>query len=216
MPTQVGSTVTDFDNATPTSLTTSFTQAAGSNLVLVVKVGTEGGGPTHDSVTFDGVGMTKEVDLSAQGRRVSIWTLAAPNVTTANIVVTMSAAADVGMIATSWSDVDQATPASNSASNSANSTNSTVTVPSVSGEVVLDAVNHDSSGMNPTVGAGQTEIADVEVIADFRFFSSEQAGAAPNVVMDWTSATGPWVSCGISLKSSAPPVAPDQSHQMVL
>ncbi len=215
MPTQVGSTVTDFDNATPTSLTTSFTQAAGSNLVLVVKVGTEGD-VAHSSVTFDGVGMTKEVEFGALSRRVSIWTLAAPNVTTANIVVTLGSAGDVGMIATSWSDVDQATPASNSASNSADSTNSTVTVPSVSGEVVLDAVNHDSSGMDPTVGAGQTEIADVEVIADFRFFSSEQAGAAPNVVMDWTSASGEWVSCGVSLKSSAPPAVPDQSHQMVL
>ena len=82
--------------------------------------------------------------------------------------------------------------------------------------MVLDAVNHDGSGNDPTVGAGQSEIADVNVIADFRFFSSEQPGAAPNVTMDWTSTNQDWVSCGISLKSGAPPAVPDQSHQMVL
>jgi hypothetical protein len=215
MPTQVGSTVTDFDNATPTSLTTSFTQAAGVSLVLVVKVGTEAA-VAHDSVTFNAVGFTKQVDFSAFSRRVSIWTLVDPDVTTADIVVSLGAAGDVAMIADSWQDVDQTTPVSNSASNSGNNATPSVVVASISGEVVLDAVNHDDDGSNPTVGAGQTEIADVEVIADFRFFSSEQAGAAPNVTMDWTSSADMWVSCGVSLKSGAPPAVPDQSHQMVL
>ena len=216
MPTQVGSTVTDFDNATPTSLTTSYTQAAGSDLLLVVKVGTESGGPTHDSVTFDGVALTKQVDLSAQGRRTSIWTLVAPNVTTANIVVTLSAAADIGMIATSWQDAHQTVPVTATQSASGLSTTPSITIASASGELVIDAVNNGAVGSDPTVGAGQTEIADVIVIADFRFHASQQAGAAPNVVMDWTISSDQWVSCGISIQSAAPPVAPDQSHQMVL
>lgn len=203
MPTQVGSTTTDFDNATPTSLTTSYTQAAGSNLLLVVMVGTENGGNTHDSVTFDSVGLTKQTDLNAQGRRTTIWTLVNPNVTTANIVVTLSGATDVGMIATSWQDVHQTTPVTASQTASGLSTTPSVTVASASGEVVLDVANNGDNGGDPTVGAGQTEIADVEVIGDFRFHASQQAGAAPNVVMDWTIASTEWNSGGISIQPAA-------------
>lgn len=215
MPTQVGSTVTDFDNAMPASITTSYTQATGSDLVLVVMVGTEED-QTHDSVTFDGNALTKQVEQVATNRRTSIWTLINPPVTTGDIVCTPGAAADIAMIATSWQDVHQTTPVSNSASASGNSTTPSVVVPSAAGELVLDAVNSDSDGSDPTVGAGQSEIADVEVIADFRFFASQQAGAAPNVTMDWTTTSSPWASCGVSLQPATPPVAADQSHQMIV
>jgi len=215
MPTQVGSTVTDFDNAMPASITTSYTQATGSDLVLVVKIGTEDD-VTHDSVTFDGNGLTKQVEQVGTNRRTSIWTLVNPPVTTANIVFTPGANADIALIATSWQDVHQTTPVSNSASNSGNSTNPSVVVPSAAGELVLDAVNSDSDGSDPTVGAGQSEIADVDVTADFRFFASEQAGAAPNVTMDWTTVSAPWASCGISLQPATPPVAGAQTHDMLV
>ena len=122
--TQIGTTVTDFDNATPTSLTTSYTQAAGTDRALVVIVGTEGN-VVHDSVTFDGVGLTLELNSTASGRRVSIWYLANPTVTTANIVVSLASSADVGMIAHSWDEVDQSTPFSGSAANSGSSASGT-------------------------------------------------------------------------------------------
>jgi len=215
MPTQVGSTTTDFDNAMTTVLTTSYTQATGSNLVLVVKVGTEGD-VAHNSVTFDGVGLTKQIELGAVGRRTSIWTLINPNVTTANIVVTLGSAADVGMIATSWQDVHQTTPVPGTDSASGTSTTPSVTVPSAAGELVIDAVNNGNDAADPTVGAGQTEIADVEVIGDFRFHASQQAGAAPNVVMDWTITSTEWVSCGISLQPPAAPPADGQTHDMIV
>ena len=202
MPTQVGSTTTDFDNATPTSLTTSYIQAAGSDLLLVVMVGTEDGGATHDTVTFDTVGLTKKTDLNAQGRRTTIWTLVNPNVTTANIVVTLSGAADVGMIATSWQDVHQTTPVTDAQTASGLSTSPSVTVASASGELVLNAVNNGDDGGDPTADTG-TEIADVEVTGDFRFHASQQAGAAPNVDMDWTIASTEWNSGGISIQPPA-------------
>jgi len=214
MPTQVGSTTTDFDNGMTTVLTTSYTQAAGANLILVVMVSTEGLS-SHNTVTFDGQSLTKEIDSPGSGRRTSIWTLVNPPVTTANIVVSI-ANADVSMIATSWQTVDQSTPVSGSAANSGSSATPTVVVPSAAGELVLDNFCHDNNGNNPIVGAGQTELADVNVIGDFRSAASRQDGAAPNVTMDWSGmGSGNWSSAGISLQEPAAPVAA-QTHDMIV
>lgn len=215
--TQFGATTTDFDNAMPTSLTTSRIQAAGTDTLLVVSVATEDD-PTHDSVTFDGVSMTKEVEqLNGSSRRVSMWTLVAPNVTTANIVVTLGSAGDIGMIATSWENVDQVTPVNASAGNSGSSTTPSVVVNSASGERVIDAFGHDTAGNNPIVGAGQSELADVEVVGDFRTASSHQDGAAPNVTMDWSGmGNAVWASVGISLREASAGPGELRTHQMML
>lgn len=215
MPTQFGATTTDSDNAAPTSLTTSRTQIAGVDPVLVVSVGTEAD-VAHSSVTFDGQSLTKQVDQLGTGRRVSIWTLINPPVTTANIVVTLGAAADVGMIATSWEDTHQVTPVNATAGNSGSSTSPSVVVASASGERVIDTYNHDNE-TDPTVGAGQTELADLQVVGDFRMASSHQDGAAPNVTMDWSGiATGDWASAGISLAPAAVAAPPDQPQYMMI
>ena len=213
---QIGSTITDFDNGTPTSLTTSYTQAAGTDRALVVFVGTEGN-VVHSSVTFDGVGLTLELNSVGSGRRTSVWYLAAPNVVTANIVVTLASAADVGMIGHSWSDVNQGTPFSGSAANSGNSATPSVVVPSAVGELVVDGFNHGNDGNNPVVGAGQTELADLEVVADFRMASSREDGAAPNVTMDWSGmGVDAWASVGASLQPAVVAPTVGANHQMVL
>lgn len=215
--TQFGATTTDFDNAMPTSLTTSRIQAAGIDTLLVVSVATEDD-PTHDSVTFNGVSMTKQVDqLNGTTRRITMWTLVDPDVTTANIVVTLGSAGDVGIVATSWENVDQVTPVNASAGNSGSSTTPSVVVNSASGERVIDAFNHDSLN-DPTVGAGQSELADIEVTGDFRTASSHQDGAAPNVTMDWSGmGNAVWASVGISLNPApSTPGTPDQPVFMMI
>ncbi len=217
---QFGATTTDSDNAMPSSLTTSRTQIAGADPLLLVIVGTEND-PTHDSVTFNGVGLTKIIEsLRAGARRISIWRLINPPVVTANIVCTLGGAGDVGMIAHSWQGVNQTTPVNASAANDdvdpPGTGNPNTTVASASGEVAIDGFDHDDNGANPVAGAGQTELADLEIVGDFRMASSSKAGAAPNVTLDWTMSADDWVSVAISLNPAAPPVAPDQSHQMVL
>jgi hypothetical protein len=215
MPTQVGSTTTDFDNTMTTVLTTSYTQASGGNGLLVVMVSTEGA-VSHNTVTFDGQSLTKEVDSPGTQRRTTIWTLVNPPVTTANIVVSIGNA-DVSMIATSWIDVNQTTPVSNSAVNSGNSATPSVVVNSAAGELVLDNFSHNNDGNDPVVGAGQTELADVSVIGDFRSAASREDGAAPNVTMDWSGlGSGFWSSAAISLAPAAAPAAPGQTHQMII
>lgn len=214
---QYGATTTDFDNAMPTSLTTSRTQIAGIDPILVVEVATEDD-PTHDSVTFNGVSMTKQVDqLNGTTRRVTIWTLVNPDVVTANIVVTLGSAGDIGMIATSWENVNQSTPVNATAGNSGSSTTPSVVVNSASGERVIDVFGHDTPGSDPIVGAGQTELADVEVVDDFRMAASHQDGAAPNVTMDWSGmGNAVWASAGISLNPASVVPGELRTHQMML
>ena len=175
------------------------------------------GDVVHSSVTFDGVSLTLELNSLGTDRRVSIWYLAAPNVVTANIVVTLASAADVGMIAHSWSDVLQATPFSGSAANSGSSATPSVVVPSAVDEVVVDAFNHGNDGNDPIVGAGQTELADVEVTGDFRVAASKEDGAAPNVTMDWSGmGIDDWASVGASLQPAVVAAGVGANHQMVL
>ena len=217
---QFGATTTDFDNAMPSSLTTSRTQIAGTDPVLLVIVGTEND-PTHDSVTFNAVGLTKIVEsLRAGQRRTSIWRLINPPVVTANIVCTLGGAGDIGMIAHSWQGVHQTTPVNAFAANDdidpPGSGNPTTTVASASGEVAIDGWGHDNAGTNPVAGAGQTELADLIVVGDFRMASSSKAGAAPNVTLDWTMSANDWASVAISLNSAAPPAVPDKPIQMVM
>lgn len=219
--TQFGATTTDFDNAMPTSLTTSRTQVAGSDPVLVVSVATEND-PTHDSVTFNGVNLTKQADsLRAGQRRTTLWTLVNPPVVTANIVVTLGSAGDIGMIATSWENVDQTTPVNATAVNDdipppdANG-DPTITVASAAGEVAIDAFGHDDDATNPVAAGGQTELADVQIVGDFRSASSSKAGAAPNVTFDWTMSPNDWAAAALSLNPAVVVPGELRTHQMML
>ena len=216
--TQLGSTVTDFDNtATQSDITTSYTQSAGTDTVLVAVITSEND-ESHDSVEFDGNALTKHVDLGnpTNERRVSIWTLVDPPVVTGDIVASFGGNADLGVIYHSWQGVHQTTPVNAVASNEDVSTNPNVNVVSASGELVIDGFAHDDDDVDPSVGAGQTELADLSVVGDFRCGSSRKDGAAPNVTMEWTTDFNDWVSCAISLNSAAPPVPPDQAIQMVM
>lgn len=218
---QVGATTVDSDNASPTSLTTSRTQSAGTDMVLLVILSTEPD-VTHDSVTFDGVSMTKEVDSArVSQRRTSLWYLAGPNVTTANIVASLGGAGDVSLIAHSWDNVNQATPIAASAINDNDpppdsNGDPTITVASAVGELAIDGFAHDDAVTNPVAAGGQTELADHEVIGDFRTASSRKDGAAPNVTFDWTMSANDWTAVAVSLNPAS--VAPGElrSHQMML
>lgn len=217
--TQLGSTVTDFDNtATNNTISTSYTQSAGTDTVLVAIITSEND-PTHDSVVFDGNAMTKQVDLGSPAfeRRVSIWTLVAPPVVTGNIVLTMGGNADMGVIYHSWQNVSQSVPVNAVGSNEDISAAIDVTVNSAVGELCIDGWAHDNDPDDPTAGVGQTELADLQVVGDYRCASSRKDGAAPNVNLSWTTAGAQdWVSCAISLNPAAAIAVSGQPIQMVL
>lgn len=214
--TQLGVVTEAFDAATPTSLTVSRTQPTGTDVVMVAIVTTEGP-VVHNSVTFDGVGMTLERNSVGSGLRTSLWYLVNPNVVTANVVVSLAAAADVAVIVTSWENVNQTTPFSASAANTGTSTSTSVTVASASGELVIDGFAHNDDGAVPSVGAGQTELASFEVTADFVTGCSREDGASPNVSMDWTGfASSDWAAVAGSLQPAVVAAGVGANHQMVL
>lgn len=216
--TQLGSTVTDFDNtSTNSTITTSYTQSAGTDVVLVAIITSEND-VSHDSVEFDGNALTKQVDLGnpTNERRVSIWTLVNPPVTTGDIIATFGGNADLGVIYHSWQGVDQVVPVNAVASAEDVSGTISVTINSAVDELVIDGFAHDDDDVVPTAGVGQTELANFSVLLDYRTGSSRKDGAAPTVTMEWTTDSNDWVHCAISLNPAAAIGAPDQPIQMVL
>lgn len=215
---QLGSTVTDFDNtATNSDITTSYTQSAGTDTLLVAILTSEND-VSHDSVEFDGNALTKQVDLGnpTNERRVTIWTLVDPPVTTGDIIATFGGNADFGVIYHSWQGVDQVVPVNAVASAEDVSGLITVTINSAVDDLVIDGFAHDDDDVDPTAGAGQTELADLSVVGDFRCGSSRKDGASPTVTMEWSTDVNDWVHCAISLNPAAAIGAPDQPIQMVL
>lgn len=220
--TQLGVVTEAFDAATPTSLTVSRTQPTGTDVVMVAIVTTEGP-VVHNSVTFDGVGMTLERNSIGSSLRTSLWYLVNPNVVTANVVVSLAASADVAVIVTSWENVNQTTPFSASAAAfdgpppPAAGTSTSVVVASASGELVIDGFAHNDDGAIPSVGAGQTELSSFEVTADYVTGCSREDGASPNVSMDWTGfASSDWAAVAGSLQPAVVAPGVGANHQMIL
>ncbi len=214
--TQLGVVTTAFDAAAPTSLTVSRLQPSGTDVAMVAIVTSEGP-VVHNSVTFDGVGMTLELNSVGSALRTSLWYLVAPNVVTANVVVSLASAADVAVTITSWENVNQVTPFSASAANTGTGVSTSVTVASAVGELVIDGFAHNDDGAAPSVGAGQTLLSSFEITADYFNGCSFEAGAAPNVSMDWTGfASSDWAAVAGSLQPAIVAPGVGANHQMIL
>ncbi|HEV2193870.1 MAG TPA: spherulation-specific family 4 protein [Nitrosopumilaceae archaeon] len=93
----------------------SFNAGTGSNRLLVVGVDSHGTDAWVNSITFGGVALTKAVS-SFKNNYAAFWYLKNPN-GTANIVVTMNAAASVVIGAYAFSGVDQTNPIPTTAAN---------------------------------------------------------------------------------------------------
>jgi hypothetical protein len=164
------------------------------------------------AVTYAGYPMTKAFDRASAGRiYLSYWYLVGPPIGTANVVITGSGTFQA-VAALTYSGVDQVTPFGVSAgADDADGTPTTVNVTSEAGQLVLDIVGHchTSGGANFTVGAGQTERAQIESPGGGttypRVACSEEAGAA-SVTMSWTIGTATATSItGIPLRMSSDP-----------
>lgn len=117
--------------ADATSITFSHTVAAGSNRILVVTVTREEFGTNRSisSVTYDGVAMTLGTNAitTAGNNKVHTYYLLAPNVGTANVVVTYSGQVGSSAVsADSWTGIIQQAP--EVVSTSQTSTNNFVTL----------------------------------------------------------------------------------------
>ena len=102
-------------NGSGTTITIpSFTVSNVPNRLLVVGISTPDSA-SATGVTFDGQNFTKEIDVTQVGganlgANSEIWFLVAPNVTTADIVVTLNSSALAVIGATLYSGTDQSNP----------------------------------------------------------------------------------------------------------
>jgi hypothetical protein len=173
----------------------SVTIGQGADALLLVAVhleGTGGGGPTVNSVVWNGTNLTRLDGIDNDGWGVvEFWYLKNPTPATGNLVTTLSAGDSFRHVARWFTGVDQTNTFRTTQKSTANSSaaSSSLTVPSVvAGDYVVDALTVDATGHALTVGANQTENYDDPVGSACDTGGSNQAGADGGV-MSWTWTT---------------------------
>lgn len=195
------------------SLTLSVVVSSGSNLLLFVAVNQRGGTANDPTgITYGGTALTmvssSSVKAGGNPSWGSFWTLIAPTVGTANLVVTTpSGGAKLVVVATTYTGVDQTTPVGTPATTTGSGASQSATVSSATGEVVIGALIHaDGSTIAVTDGGSQTRRALVDTGSgggDCDIEVSEKAGASSTVVSWTTSPAIAWGTTGVALKPAA-------------
>lgn len=183
---------TDF--ATATSLTWAHTTNTNSNRLLVVGVTISDNTKTITGVTYGGVALTGLAgqDCSATCR-VEFWYLVGPAVGTANVVVTLSGAAEINAGASTYFNVDPTTPIAtfttdanvlNPSSVTLNGTNAT--------QVVVDVFGDN----NRLFGVAGSNILrwNTDGLTDSPNGSSSLAAGSPSTTMSWNDASSSWAT----------------------
>lgn len=199
----------DGTNHNANSLTWSHTVGSGSNRILLVGITTRDGNVVVNSVTYGGTNLTLIGVEADNGKKVrmEMWKLIAPNVGTADIVVSLSASKRVVGGAVSLTGVNQTTPNGLfSSASSSGSTSASLTVSSASGELVVDVIATQGDAKSLTINSG-TEIwnrATGNAGGESRSAGGTINGAS-SVTPSWTlESSKPWAIGAVSLKPSPP------------
>ncbi len=160
-------------------------------------------------VTYNGVAMTKEGSgLWAGGANcwLQLYTMKNPPTGSSyNVVVTVSAAANVNLHVVSLKGVEQAgDPFRTVATATGTSSTPSVSVTSEIGDIVLDIVGYEDTSNNPSVGSGQTELIDLTG-GTHRSGTSWENGSASSTTMSWSLDGGSeiWGMMGIAIQGSS-------------
>lgn len=163
---------------------------SGTNRGVCIQVSTEEA--TSVTATYDGISASLVVqgfDIPNNLRSV-IFFLAAPNLGTHDVVITLSGAAYVSAGAEALVGVNQATPIGTTGSNSGSDTNPTQVIPTtVDNSLIFDGLCTALTPILYTPGAGQSENWHETANIDTRQGGSsvQQAGTAvDSVTMDWS------------------------------
>lgn len=208
-----------FSTANVATLSTAGFTISGANRILIVGV-LSGAGTPVDPTTVkaggcSGTNMTQVGSTVNVGGNVKLtmWRLTSTQgLGTGSTVVCVawpSNQDETGIVAASYTGVDQTTPLGTPATATVTSSAApTVNVTSATGELVVDVVGFlDSGGANRTltVGAGQTSRGEVEGanLGSEGLGTSEEAGAA-TTTMSWTisAAIDAWGIIGVPLKAA--------------
>lgn len=189
-----------------------YTIASGDNRLLIVGIGVVNDGSTGNlaisSVTFNGVAMTQVCNGNvADDSRAWIYKLVAPDITTANIVVTFGAATAewINVGAANFTGVDQTTPCGTCASDTDDNTTYSISVSSATNDLVVDMFVGENSTNSTTPGSGQTANWNRAIGAAGGAGASSRKAGASSVTMSWTdgATSSHRVLTGVSLKAAA-------------
>jgi hypothetical protein len=178
------------------------------NRVLIVGVGTGGADPS--GITYNSVPMTRFGGNNRNTTYSSLWYLIAPATGSNDIVVSLGSSARILCGGTSFYNINQSGPISNVAQdNGVSKTSSSVNVTTVVNSIAVDVCHHDKNETT-AVGAGQTELFDVQQATGSANGSSERATTTTTAMShSWStsgemSATKPWPYCGMNLMGLSP------------
>lgn len=133
---------------------------------------------------------------------VAIYTLANPGAATANASVTFSGSILAAMVGvTSWNGVDPTTPVGTAVASQGSGSPASVTVPSNSGEVVLDCLMDIAVGAPPSPASAQTTNFSDFDNSGYIHGASGYLSGAPSTVSAWTlGGTPQWAMLGLPIK----------------
>lgn len=157
-----------------------------------------------NTVTFNGVALSEVYEAQA-AQNLAYWELVNPDATTANVVVTWSAAADeIAAGAVSCTNVHQTTPRRGTyAIANGSSTTATVNIASNTDDLVIDMVVWDNPN-GITGGASQTERWSREDVDGYSSYGQSTEPGAATTTMSWTAvASNAWRIFAASLQSPA-------------
>src|SRR3990167_9532295 len=167
-----------------------MTSVAGDKFI-VARVGLPSIGSPHcDSVTWNGVALTRRVLLVNSTSRIEIWDLANPDIGSYNLVASM-ASDELIYGAFAGTFLTGAVALGNTQTASGTGLSPTLDISSATGRIVLDSMSHNGYANN-TAGAGQTLEYNEGDAGQYAAGSSEPGAAT--VTMSWSIASGsqPW------------------------
>ena len=165
-PSQTGTVSTNVDSSFHSSVTFSHITPSGDNRLLVVTVGIRGT-QSVSAVTYGGNNLTLATangSGTTGGQRVEIWYLVAPDVGSADVVVTYTAGLNQsGVAAISYDGINQLSPIGATAGAVGLSTNPTVSISTnFTDTLIVGGVSARGGDTYPfTPGSGTTELFDM-------------------------------------------------------
>ena len=182
-----------------TSFSVTHPTGTGSNRLMLVGISQKN--RTVTGVTYGGIPLTLVgEDLNIITARMHIYKLVNPPSGTNNVVVTLNADPNAGIVVgvVTFSGVDQTTPLGTFASNDGTSNTASISVNSTIGEYVFDVATYRNTSM--TAASGQTPRYDISSTNEIYGGASIKPGAS-TVTMTWNgSASQQWAIGAIPVK----------------
>lgn len=162
--------------------------------------------PSISAATWNGLPLTPTLTANnpscGDACKAAIYILSNPPAATANTSITFSSAPTAAVVGTlSFTGVDSTTPVGSAITAIGSGSPASVTVSSVSGEVVLDCLNSLAAGSIPTTASGQTSNWSTFDTAGFTHNASSYVGGTPSTVSAWTLSGSPqWAMLALPIK----------------